>query len=78
MKWCELMPCLNELLMVRKCPDVLLIHLGENVLVQLSGLVLFMEMKSDLELIVRFCVKTKLFDGACENFYSCCKGMETG
>lgn len=38
MKLGQLLPCLSNLVSISACPDVLLLHLDENDLVQLSGL----------------------------------------
>ena len=53
MKWAQLLPTLAELIKNRSCPDALVIHLGENDLVQLSGLGLIKEMKKDLDVVAR-------------------------
>ncbi|XP_078530633.1 uncharacterized protein LOC144817736 isoform X4 [Lissotriton helveticus] len=48
MRWKELLPCLNKWMVQGRCPDVLLIHLGENDLCEEKGVVLMRAMKKDL------------------------------
>ncbi|XP_069061642.1 uncharacterized protein [Pleurodeles waltl] len=48
MRWKELLKCLNSMLSGRRCPDVLVIHLGENDFVAETGLDLMRAMKQDL------------------------------
>lgn len=51
MCWAQLLPVLCQLDRERGAPDVLFIHLGENDLVQSTGLSLLRSMKRDLEWI---------------------------
>ncbi|XP_078539685.1 uncharacterized protein LOC144824466 [Lissotriton helveticus] len=51
MIWRELIPALNSWLVGGICPDVLLLHLGENDLCGVKGVVLLRAMKKDLSLI---------------------------
>ena len=52
MRWGNLLPCLTDLYKLRGgYPDLLIIHLGENDLVKLSGLTLMQYMKRDLEML---------------------------
>ncbi|XP_078501085.1 E3 ubiquitin-protein ligase RNF31 isoform X3 [Lissotriton helveticus] len=48
MQWKELLSRLNSMLAGMRCPDVLVIHLGENDLVVETGLTLIRAMKKDL------------------------------
>ncbi|XP_078522780.1 uncharacterized protein LOC144791868 [Lissotriton helveticus] len=47
-RWHELLPLLNTVVRGGVCPDVVVIHLGENDLVQCKGLALLKQMKRDL------------------------------
>ncbi|XP_078518210.1 uncharacterized protein LOC144782794 [Lissotriton helveticus] len=51
MLWRELIPCLNNNMVGGVCPDILVIHLGENDLCATKGVVLLRAMKRDLGLI---------------------------
>ncbi|XP_069058671.1 uncharacterized protein [Pleurodeles waltl] len=51
MRWGSLLPFITSNLPHWGCPDLLLIHLGENDLVKLSGLTLIQMMQRDLELL---------------------------
>ncbi|XP_069098624.1 uncharacterized protein [Pleurodeles waltl] len=51
MRWGSLLPFITGNLPQWGCPDLLLIHLGENDLVKLSGLTLIQLMQRDLELL---------------------------
>ncbi|XP_078518935.1 uncharacterized protein LOC144784126 [Lissotriton helveticus] len=51
MRWGALLPWLAKMVPQRGCPDLLIIHLGENDLVQLSGLALLQLMQRDLEVL---------------------------
>ncbi|XP_078502436.1 uncharacterized protein LOC144756516 [Lissotriton helveticus] len=51
MRWGALLPWLAKMLPQRGCPDLLIIHLGENDLVQLSGLALLQLMQRDLDVL---------------------------
>ncbi|XP_078496724.1 uncharacterized protein LOC144752739 [Lissotriton helveticus] len=51
MRWGALLPWLAKMVPQRGCPDLLIIHLGENDLVQLSGLALVQLMQRDLEVL---------------------------
>ncbi|XP_078540719.1 uncharacterized protein LOC144826212 [Lissotriton helveticus] len=52
-RWHELLPLLNTLVKGGVCPDVVVIHLGENDLVQCKGLALLKQMRQDLQEIGR-------------------------
>ncbi|KAJ1168707.1 hypothetical protein NDU88_000621 [Pleurodeles waltl] len=49
LRWCELLPRLSNLAGQGFCPDILIIHAGENDLVKATGLDLMKSMKKDLE-----------------------------
>ncbi|XP_078540014.1 uncharacterized protein LOC144824945 [Lissotriton helveticus] len=51
MLWRELIPCLNNNMVGGLCPDILVIHLGENDLCATKGVVLLRAIKKDLGLI---------------------------
>ncbi|XP_078515108.1 uncharacterized protein LOC144773922 [Lissotriton helveticus] len=51
MRWGALLPWLAKMVPQRGCPDLLIIHLGENDLVQLSGLALLQLMQRDLDVL---------------------------
>ncbi|XP_069082245.1 uncharacterized protein [Pleurodeles waltl] len=51
MRWGNLLPFLTSMMPNWGCPDMLILHLGENDLVKLSGLTLLQHMQRDLELI---------------------------
>lgn len=51
MKWVDLFPTLSQMFHVRGCPDQLVIHLGENDLVKMSGLTLIKQMQLDLTVL---------------------------
>lgn len=49
MRWRELLQVLSSMVVAGKCPDVLVLHLGENDLVQETGITLMRAMKRDLQ-----------------------------
>lgn len=51
MRWGALLPWLAKMVSQRGCPDLLILHLGENDLVKLSGLALLQLMQRDLEVL---------------------------
>lgn len=51
MLWNELIQCLNRAMVGGLCPDVLVLHLGENDLVKVKGVVLLRAIKRDLGLV---------------------------
>ncbi|XP_078501100.1 uncharacterized protein LOC144755756 [Lissotriton helveticus] len=61
MKWADLFPTLTHMFHMRGCPDHLIIHLGENDLVTMSGLTLNKQMQLDLTVLKTNWPTTRLF-----------------